>query len=102
VMSDSEVKGVLRFFFRGVSQPTTLNPALRQLATTMMYNAMKASRQMGLVPRPAGLPPGLGWIANQAVQMLWRASMNDGIYDAVRVTVSRNFRSEFEMAKLGI
>lgn len=68
----------------------------------MLHEALNASKAMDFVPRPAGFKPGIGWLISQAVQMAWRASGKQRIYEAVRRAVALKYRSRYELAKLGI
>jgi len=101
-VTDEFVTDICTFFYPDLPAPSTINEPLRNLASAMLWEAIRASRAMDLVPRPTGSPPGISWLARQAVQAAWRRGRDEGIYEAVRVTVAARFRSEYELAKEGI
>jgi hypothetical protein len=101
-VTDEFVTDICTFFYPDLPAPTRINEPLRNLASAMLWEAIRASRAMDLVPRPTGAPPGVSWLARQAVQAAWRRGRDEGIYEAVRVTVAARFRSEYELAKEGI
>ena len=98
---DGYIKDVLTFFYPQ-NPPRQLNDELRLLAATMLHAAIKASEAMNLVPRPPGGKPGVAWMVLQAVKIFFRAQGRTRIYESVRVTVARNFRSQYELAKMGL
>ena len=99
--NDEMVREIFQFFYPDLTQPTTLNDDLRNLAARMLAQAIEGSRAMDYVPRPPA-NPGIGWLFTQAVKMAWRRGKDEGIYVAVRNTVALAHRSEFELAKEGI
>jgi GH24 family phage-related lysozyme (muramidase) len=96
---DAFVLDVLQFFFEERLAPEQLNDDLRELAARAAWAATEGSRAMDLVPRPTASRPSLGWLVKEAVQIGFRRAQNRCIYEAVRVTVKRNLRSEYELAK---
>jgi hypothetical protein len=101
-VTDEFVIDICTFFYPDLPAPTRVDDSLRNLASEMLWEAIKASRAMDLVPRPTGSPPGIFWLARQAVQAAWRRGKDEGIYEAVRVTVAVRFRSEYELTKEGL
>lgn len=100
IEDDAFVLDVLEFFFDERLQPAQLNDTLRDLAATCVWEATKGSKAMDLVPKPTGTLPDFKWLVKQAVQIAFRASQNKCFYEAVRVTIKRNFRSAYELAKM--
>ncbi len=98
---DEMVRQVLAFFYPDLLPPTEVNPQLRQLAAVMLAEAIRGSRAMDYVPRPPSRPSP-GWLFTEAVKIAWRRGRDEGIYEAVRVTVARAHRSEYELAKEGL
>lgn len=96
---DTFVLDVLAFFFDERLTLERLNTPLRELAARVLYEAKKASKAMDAVPRAPGWRPGVAWLVSQGVQMAFRVEQNRCIYDAVRVTIKRNFRSEYVLAR---
>ena len=68
------------------------------LGAEMLYEAVKGSKLMDLVPRPAGIKPGLGWLVSQAVQLFWRNVGKQRIYVSVRDVVAGRYRAAFIVA----
>jgi len=89
---------ILQFFFSERLKPNELNSELREMAATCIWEAVKASKSMDMVPRPT-INPTFTWLVKEAVQIAIRRSQNKCIYEAVRVTLARNFRSAYEIAK---
>lgn len=99
---DAFVLDVLQFFFDERLQPSQLNDELRDIAARVVWSATEMSKAMDLVPRPPDGVPDLSWLVEEAVQIAIRAVQNKCIYEAVRVTAKRNFRSAYEIAKSGV
>lgn len=97
------VRNVCKFFYPDQTPPQTISDELGDLAAQMVFEAIKASKAMDLVPRPSGGKAGVFWLVSQAVQIVWRRLVNENkIYEAVRVTVARNFRTQYELLKNGV
>jgi hypothetical protein len=54
---------------------------------------------MDLIPRPPRGAPSFAWLVSEAVQIAFRRAHNRCLYEAVKVTVARNFRSAYEIAR---
>ncbi len=100
VDDDQFVLDILKFFFEEDLLASQLNDDLREIAATCIWEAIKATDSMDMVPRPPGGAPGIGWLVTQAVQIAIRRQQNKCVYEAVRVTVARNFKSAYEIAKM--
>lgn len=98
---DAMVLDICKFFYPTLSAPTSVNADLKDLAATMLYEAVEQSKLLNLVPRPSGFRPGPIWLFSQAVQIFWRSQAQTKIYEMARVNVARNHRSEYELAKMG-
>ncbi len=93
----AHVRDVLTFFYPStVVQRVT--DKLGDLGAEMLYEAVKGSKLMDLVPRPAGIKPGLGWLVSQAVQLFWRNVGKQRIYVSVRDVVAGRYRAAFIVA----
>jgi hypothetical protein len=99
-LNDRKLKEVCLFFF-GDSRPV-INNRVRKLAAKVLHEAIAASKALDLVPRPAAVPPGIGWLMNQAVQAFIRYHLNDRIYVIVRITIRLRYKSAYEIAKRGM
>ncbi len=98
---DTFVLDVLQFFFEERLDISQLNDHLKKLAAQCLSEAIKASSALDFVPRPPGMPPSVTWLVGQAVQIAFRKIIkSQGIYEAVRVTVKRNFKTEYLLAKM--
>lgn len=99
--SDEMVKEVFNFFYPD-NPPEAINDKLRDLAPQLVKAALEQSKLIDRLPRPPGARPGIGWLVSQGVRILWRRIKGgQGIYNAVRVVVARNFRTAYELAKAG-
>ena len=85
-------------------EPRTVTPELGETLGKMLAASRKASRAMNWVPRPTGTPPGLSWVLKQAVKAAWRSHTGGGrrSYEVVRRTVALKWRSQYEMAQMGL
>ena len=99
VGDDVFVLDILQYFFGQRLRTDELNDDLREIAARMLWAATQASRQMDLVPRPPRGVPSITWLVSEAVQIAFRRANNRCIYQAVKVTVARNFRSAYEIAR---
>jgi hypothetical protein len=99
---EQHVKDILRFFYPDETPPAVISQEVGDLAAEMLNEALIGSKAMDFVPRPAGFKPGLAWLVSQAVQMAWRSSGKQRIYEAVRRTVALKYKSRYAMAKAGI
>jgi hypothetical protein len=99
--NDEMVREIFQFFYPGMSPPSQLNDALRQLAAEMLAQAIRGSRAMDWVPRPPANPTPT-WLFSEAVKAVWRRGMDEGIYVAVRNQVAATHRSAYELARMGI
>ncbi|MCB0259700.1 MAG: hypothetical protein KDE62_08275 [Calditrichaeota bacterium] len=96
------IREVLTLFYPQ-SPPDAINDRLALLAAKMFYEALKAARLMDILPRPPGGKPGIAWLVTQIFVIFFRGvGSKHQIPVVVRRTVGRNFRSEYEMNKLGI
>ena len=95
------VRDVLVFFYPD-SPPQGITDELGELAAKMLYEALKASKALDFIPQPPGFKPGLFWLISSAVRIAWKQVGKQKIYEMARVTVARNFKSAYEIAKAGV
>lgn len=88
------------FFYPG-NPPASVTSELADLSAEMLYEALKASKALDLVPRPAGFRPGLLWLVKEAVKAFWRTTGQQKIYETARRAVAVKYRSAYELAKAG-
>lgn len=99
--SDRElITDICTFFFPG-NPPDCVNQEVANIALQMVVEAKeRCSKLMDLVPRPPP-KPSLFWLLKQVGKPIWRRIRREGrIYEACRATVSRNFRSAYEIAQI--
>jgi hypothetical protein len=96
------VRDVLAFFFRDDPPPVTITQELGTLAAQMLDAALTQSHAIDLLPRPPGFVPGVGWLVSQAVQIAWRQSGKQRIYEMVRLSVARNYKRHYQLAVEGL
>jgi hypothetical protein len=99
---EQHVREVLAFFFRDEQAPLAITPELATLAAEMLDAAWRASDAIDLLPRPPGFVPGAGWLVSQAVQIVWRKTGKQRIYEMVRKDLAWSRRSEYRMALQGL
>jgi hypothetical protein len=88
------------FFYPG-NPPASVTDELAELAAEMLHEALKASKALDSVPRPAGFKPGIAWLVKEAVKAFWRTTGKQKIYEIARRTVALKYRSAYELAKAG-
>jgi len=91
---------VLTFFYPS-NPPRSMNDKLADVAGRMLYSALEKSKALDLVPRPPAGRPGIVWLLLQAVQMFWRTRGKQRIYEIARQTVAWQYRTEYELARMG-
>lgn len=93
---------IANFIFDDRLTAADVNDQIADVASSAFLAALEASKAIDKVPRPTGSRPGVGWLISQAVQVFWRSSGRQAIYDMARVTAKLKWRSAYEMAKQGI
>lgn len=86
---------VLTFFYPD-THPSKITARLKALAQKMAADAVEKSGWIDKVPRPSGWKPGLGYLVKAGYEV-FKAGANKKIYEAVRATLARNFRTEYEL-----
>ena len=81
--------------------PHTVTKELGEVLARMLAAAQEKSRALNLVPRPPSSVPGIAWLVSEGVKMAWRTH-KDSMYDIAVKTVALQYRSEYEMAQMGI
>lgn len=100
VSGDQFIADIFEYFFEQTVPVNKINDKLRQMAAEMMQTAIEASAAMDLIPRPTGGRPSINWVISQAVQIAFRRLNNQcKIYQIVKTTVRRNWRSAFEIER---
>jgi hypothetical protein len=100
VDDDVFVVDILEYFFSKRLHENQLTDKLRDIAAKSLWEAIKASRAMDMIPRPPKSIPTVGWLVSEAVQIAYRKARNKGIYQVVKNTVTLKWRSAFEIAYL--
>lgn len=101
-IGDSEfVMEVCRFFFPN-NPPTQVNEQLKEVAANMLWSATQKSRALDYVPRPPGNRPSPTWLVTQGVKAAWRAAQDEGLYEIARVSTALQYRSQYELALMGL
>lgn len=102
LQDDQMVVEILNFFYpESTIAVHNINDELKELAAKMFAEALESSHAMHLVPRPA-YTASFSWLIKEGVKSVWRSNGKDEIYDSVRVTIARNFKSEYSMDKMGV
>ena len=97
---NDNAKAILGFFYPN-NPPTEITEGLKELAQKMAADANEKSGWLDKVPRPSGWKPGLGYLA-KAGYGVFKAGADKGVYEAVRVTLARYFKTTYELLLLGI
>jgi hypothetical protein len=63
---------VLAFFYPGIPLQDPLTDDHVRLAARMAYAAMEKQKVLNRLPDVPMTPPGIGWLVNQGVRILWR------------------------------
>ena len=99
---DETVIEIIKYFFGDELSADELNDPLRELAAEVLHKALKMTKLLDMVPRPMGAKPGLSWIAEHAVETVWRRHQQDKIYKIAKDTLRWQYRTQYQMAKMGI
>lgn len=98
---EKEYVSELGAWFYG-SAPNSVNERLADVLAIMLHETLEASRRLDMVPRPAGMKPGLAWLVKEAVLGFWRAEQGQGVYEMAKQTVALKWRTEYTMAEMGL
>lgn len=95
---------VINYFWgKGTATPPTVNEEAAKVVYGALDEARSCSAAMDLVPRPASAKPGLSYIVKQIAGIGKRMAEGDTtLYEACRVQVARNYKSEIQFALLGL
>ncbi|SDD00868.1 hypothetical protein SAMN05192589_10474 [Paracidovorax valerianellae] len=103
--SQDELRAIIESFFRfahvQVPWDGTVNDSVALVFHQMLLETAKCSNAMSFVPRPAGGPPSVLWLATQLATMGYRNIENKFTISCAKTAI-RNFRSDFEQASTGI
>ncbi|GKS94809.1 hypothetical protein [Acidovorax sp. SUPP2825] len=103
--SQDELRAMIESFFRfanvQLNWDGTVNDGVALVFHQMLLATAKCSNAMSFVPRPAGGPPSVLWLATQLAAMGYRNIENKFNLACARKAIG-NFRSPFEMASTGI
>jgi len=99
---DERVIEIIKYFFGDELSPNELNDQVRDLAAEVLHKALKMTKLLDLVPRPVGARPGVSWLLEHAVESVWRRHQQDKIYKIAKDTLRWQYRTQYQMAKMGI
>ncbi|GKT26557.1 hypothetical protein [Acidovorax sp. SUPP3334] len=103
--SQDELRAMIESFFRfahvQVPWDGTVNDGVALVFHQMLLETAKCSNAMSFVPRPAGGPPSVLWLATQLATMGYRDIENKFTISCAKTAI-RNFRLDFELASTGI
>lgn len=91
------------FWGPGTAQPHAVNDQAARVVYEALDETQSCSASMDLVPRPAASKPGLFYIIKQIAKVGKRLAEGDTApYEACRVQVARNYKSEIQFALMGL
>ncbi|GKS83829.1 hypothetical protein AVMA1855_06775 [Acidovorax sp. SUPP1855] len=103
--SQDELRAMIESFFRfahvQVPWDGTVNDSVALVFHQMLLETAKCSKAMSFVPRPAGGPPSVLWLATQLATTGYRNIENKFTVSCAKKVIG-NFRSPFELAATGI
>ncbi len=100
-----ELKTILASIFgRSNVEHWEINDDVKEVFNRMLEDNMKCSHLIDMVPRPAGWIPGKTCLPAQVITAIYRLVTHDGskVYWLCSEFMKAKYRSEFEMASLGI
>jgi hypothetical protein len=97
---DRHIRAIARWFYD--EEPQVVNEEVAAILSKMLLKTLEGSRAMHLVPRPTGGPPGIAWLAGQAVRSWWSYHHSDKVYETVKRTVAWSYRSQYQIAAMGL
>lgn len=93
---------ILSFFYPGRTF-SSINDDHVRLAARMFYAALERQRLLNRLPAVPTTPPGPSWLANQAIQILWREIHGvTGFSVMTRNTVALQWRTTLEEIENGL
>ena len=100
-MQDGQyIAEVANFIWNDGLRPDQVTPAVADVVAQAFHSAVKKSKALDYVPRPT-MNPTATWLVSQAVQMFWRTKSRK-VYEIARRAAALQYRSMYEMAKMGI
>lgn len=100
-----ELKYLLENIFgSSITAHWEMNEEVKEVFNRMLADNMKCSHLIDMVPRPAGWLPGQTYLPKQVISAIYRLVTHDKrqIYWLCGEPMKAKYRSEFEMASLGI
>lgn len=83
------------------SAPHTVNNELGEVLAVMLNAVIEKSKALDLVPRPTMSVPGVAWLVSEGVKAAFRVHKAEA-YDMAVKAVALQYRSQYEIAQLGI
>ena len=83
------------------TKPDQVTAEMGEVLSEMLAAVVEKSEALNYVPRPTATRPGLAWLVSEGVMIGFR-SQKVQAYDIAVKTVALQYRSLYEMAKLGI
>lgn len=91
------------FWGKNTASPHEVNEQAAKVVYEALEETQSCSASMDLVPRPSSGKPGLAYIIKQIAKVGKSLSEGDtSPYEACRLQVARNYRSELQLALMGL
>ena len=105
VLSDQEkqeIQTIVNYFYKGSLKLHNINEKVADIVYQMLQYAQSCSVAMNLVPRPAGMKPGISYVLKEIAKITLRLKKDNKIYHSCRDSVALKWRTALTLADLGI
>ncbi len=90
------------FFGVHVADRVNIDDRVVKLIGEMLASNDECSRLMDMVPRPAGVKPGLAYVIGQLANIARRVTSGDGDYMICRYEIARQYKTRLLEASMGL
>ncbi len=105
ISEQQELKTILgNIFGNSIVAHWEMTEEVKEVFNKMLADNMKCSKLMDIIPRPAGWIPGQTYLPTQVISAIYRLATHDRkhVYWLCNETMKVKYRSQFEMASVGI
>ncbi|CAG1010713.1 hypothetical protein ANAEL_04008 [Anaerolineales bacterium] len=104
-LEQEQLKSILvDVFGMSIAQPWEMNDAVAEVFNRMLADSQQCTHILDMIPRVPGWIPGKAYLPMQVVSAIYRLIAHDKrkVYWLCSEPMKAKYRSEFEMASLGI
>ncbi len=101
IQDKEHVAKIANWMWPNSMRPNQVTDEVAAVVGKAFEAAMRKGKLINLLPRPAGFIPGPTWLISEGVKAFWRRR-SGRIPEMARRAAALQWRTEYEMAKLGI